>query len=73
MDDQTGDELRRVEVHFASDDEAMIVEIRDDPDASDVDQLLRVLDADDIREAERILGRGATGLRTVGRIGARGR
>ena len=71
MSDSTVDHARRVEVHFALDDEAMVLEISEDPDGEDVDQLIGALHATDIDEAERRLGRTATGPRPVGRMGSR--
>jgi hypothetical protein len=45
---------RRVEVHFALEDEALIIDV-EDGDASAVDDLLKALDAADVDEAEGLL------------------
>jgi hypothetical protein len=62
-------ELRRIEVHFADHDQAMVLELSADPDRRDVETLIGALEANDIDEAERQLARRQDGPREVGRIG----
>jgi hypothetical protein len=68
MGDSAEAGARRVEVHFASDDEAMVLELSEDPDGNDVDQLIGALHATDINDAERRLGGTTAGPRPIGRI-----
>jgi hypothetical protein len=68
MTDSTVDDSRRLEVHFALDDEAMVLELSEDPDSEDVDELIGALHASDIDEAERRLGRTPRGPRSLGRV-----
>ena len=68
MSDTSADEGRRVVVHFALEDEAMVLELNEDPDGDDVDELIGALHASDIDEAERRLGATTGGPRPVGRV-----
>jgi hypothetical protein len=68
-DDSPTDELRRIEVHFADHDQAMVLELREDPDRRDVESLIGALEARDIDEAERQLARRDDGPRAIARIG----
>ena len=61
--------LRRIEVHFADHDQAMVLELSEDPDRRDVETLIGALEANDIDEAERRLARRDDGPREVARIG----
>jgi hypothetical protein len=61
--------IRRIEVHFAADDQAMVLELSEDPDRRDVESLIGVLEADDIDDAERQLEGAERGPRAVARIG----
>jgi hypothetical protein len=54
MANPTAETTRRVEVHFALEDEALIIDV-EDGDASAVDDLLKALDAADVDEAEGLL------------------
>jgi hypothetical protein len=69
MEPSSGDRRRRVEVHFASDDAAIVLEVSEDPDRSQVDALIGVLEAQNIDDAERQLAGKGGGIRTAGRIG----
>jgi hypothetical protein len=54
MSDPATRTMRRVEVHFALEDEALVVDV-DETDTDAVDHLLMVLDAEDVHEAEGLL------------------
>jgi hypothetical protein len=70
MSDSTVDHGRRVEVHFALEDAAMVLELDEVPHGEDVDELIGALHASDIDEAERRLASTASGPRPVGRMGS---
>jgi hypothetical protein len=40
MSDPTADSARRLEVHYAQDDAALVVEVNEDPDDEDVEELI---------------------------------
>ena len=73
MDNSSGGDSRSVEVHFASDDAAIVLEVSEDPDSSQVDDLIGVLEARNIDDAERSLVGNASGVRATGRINPWGR
>jgi hypothetical protein len=68
MDSSAGGQRRRVEVHFASDDAAIVLEVSEDPDGSQVEDLIGILEARNIDDAERRLDGSGSGLRATGRI-----
>ena len=72
MSDSSSDGTRRVEMHFALDDQALVLEVSEDPDGDDVDQLIGALEAIDIDDAEHRLRRTSTGPTAIGRLGSRG-
>jgi hypothetical protein len=57
---------RHIELHFASDDEAIEIEVADDPAGADL--LLDALEADDVRDAERRLEHGLPGTGVIRRV-----
>jgi hypothetical protein len=63
-------EFRRLEVHFTTEDEALVVELDDDGDRPEVDEIIGALDADNPDAAEKILRETATGPRPIGRLGS---
>jgi hypothetical protein len=70
MSDSTPDHTRRVEVHFALDDQALVLEVSENAESEDVDQLLDALEAVDINDAEHRIQRTSTGAKTIGRLGS---
>jgi hypothetical protein len=63
-------EVRRLEVHFTTEDEALVVELDDGADGREVDQIIGALHADNPDAAEEILRETATGARPIGRLGS---
>ena len=70
MSDSGADDTRRVEVHFAGDDHALVLELSENAEAEDVDELIDALEAVDINDAEHRLRRTSTGARPIGRLGS---
>jgi hypothetical protein len=70
MSDPTADSARRLEVHYAEDDAALIVEVNEDPDNEDVEELIAALQAVDVDAAEDRLRSTRTGPRAIGRLGS---
>jgi hypothetical protein len=70
MSDSNPDDTRRVEVHFALDDQALVLEISESAEGQDVDELIEALQAADIDDAEHRLQRTATGAKAIGRLGS---
>lgn len=63
-------DVRRLEVHFTTEDEALVVELDDDGDRREVDEIIGALDADNADAAEEMLRETATGARPIGRLGS---
>jgi hypothetical protein len=63
-------QTRRLEVHFTTDDEALVVELDEDSDGHDVDELIDALDAVNVDDAEELLRQSAAGTRPIGRLGS---
>ena len=72
MSPSTGD-ARRVEVHFSTDDQALVLELNEDPGGDDVDGLMEALHAANIDDAERGLLATTTGPTPIGRMDGRHR
>jgi hypothetical protein len=68
MTDSTG--TRRVEVHFTTDDEALVVEVDEGDDGHEVDGLVDALEAVTVDEAEERLQQASTGARPIRRLGS---
>jgi hypothetical protein len=69
MSDPTPDDARRGEAQFARDDQALVVEVSEDPEADDVAQLVGALETVDVDDAEHRLA-STTGPKPIGRLGS---
>jgi hypothetical protein len=64
------DHVRRLEILFADEDEAIVLDVNENRDASDVAVLIKALEAPSMNEAERRLRRIAVGPRPMQRLGS---
>jgi hypothetical protein len=70
MNDATAEHSRRLEILFAQEDEAIVLDVSENPDAAQVATLIKALEASSINEAESRLRGIATGAKPSRRFGS---